>query len=258
MRMKVVFIGSGNVATHLALNLQSKGVIICQIYSRTAANAEALATKIGTSFTSDISKLERNADIYIYALKDNSFQEILHQIDLPHALHVHTAGSLPMNSFEGYAQKYGVFYPLQTFSINRQVDFAQIPICIEANSPETEKILLDLAHLLTQKTYIINSEQRIKLHLAAVFACNFTNYMYDIAAQLIDKEIFGFDILQALIVETADKVMTMTPRKAQTGPAVRFDKNIIEKHLSLLDKTPAFKSIYQELSENIYQTHIEK
>ena len=257
--MKAVILGSGNVASHLAIALQAKGVIICQIYSRTSKNAETLAKKINTPFTSEISDIYRNADIYIYALKDSSFLKLLKKFDLPNsALHIHTSGSISMKDFYGYADKYGVLYPLQTFSIKKEINFSNVPICIEAIDTDVEKQIIELAHLLSQKTYIINSEKRKKLHLAAVFACNFTNYMYDISFDLVMSAGVDFDIMKPLIAETADKINFLTPREAQTGPAVRYDENIINKHISLLHRKKNLKDIYKLLSNNIHKRHNKK
>jgi len=256
--MKAVFIGAGNVATHLALALQNKGVTISQIFSRTSSNAQVLAEKLGISFTSEINELDKSADIYIYAIKDGALRHLISKIALPKALHVHTAGSISLRVFEGYAERCGVIYPLQTFSKNKMVDFSQIPICIEANSPEVEQELLEIAHLLTKKTFILNSEQRKKLHLSAVFACNFTNHMYAIAADLVESAGLPFEILQPLIAETADKIKTMSPRDAQTGPAVRFDEETITKHLSMLKEKAELLQIYKDLSLNIHQKHKKK
>lgn len=256
--MKAVIIGSGNVATHLALAFQKKGIIISQVYSRTSANAELLAQKLNTSFTTHTSGIDRNADIYIYALKDSSFLNLLKRFDLPKAIHVHTSGSIPMKDFYGYTDRYGVLYPLQTFSINKEIDFSNVPICIEANSEKLENELIQLAKLLTTKTYILSSEQRRKVHLAAVFACNFTNYMYDIAHDIVLGAGIEFDILKPLIMETADKINTLSPREAQTGPAIRYDENIINKHLIMLDNRKHWKAIYRKLTTNIHNRHAKK
>lgn len=256
--MKAVIIGSGNVATHLALAFQKKGIIISQVYSRTSANAELLAQKLNTSFTTHTSGIDRNADIYIYALKDSSFLHLLKRFNLPKAIHVHTSGSISMKDFYGYTERYGVFYPLQTFSINKEIDFSNVPICIEANSEKLENELIELAKLLTTKTYILSSEQRRKVHLAAVFACNFSNYMYDIAHDIVLGAGIEFDILKPLIMETADKINTLSPKEAQTGPAIRYDENIINKHLIMLDNRKHWKAIYKKLTKNIHNRHAKK
>jgi len=255
--MKVVFIGSGNVATQLSLALQSKGITISQIYSRTLANAKDLADKLNTDYTNEITEIYQHADIYIYALKDSNFVNFLQKFNLPkEAIHIHTAGSIHISDFEGFTSRYGVFYPLQTFSKNKSVDFSELPICIESSNDQVQAEVLKLAYLLTQKVFIINSDQRKQLHLAAVFACNFSNYMYDIASELVGKAGIGFEILQPLILETANKVMILNPYDAQTGPAVRYDRKTIKTHLWLLRGFPEFKNIYLELSKNIHNRHI--
>jgi predicted short-subunit dehydrogenase-like oxidoreductase (DUF2520 family) len=252
---KVVIIGSGSLATHLALTLHANGVLISQIYSRTSTNAEILADKVGCSYTSNISNLFSNADIYIYAINDNSLLKLLKKFELPDAIHIHTSGSLSISIFDGYAKKYGVLYPLQTFSKKRAVDFTNVPILIEACNSEIESDIYNFSKLISPKIYSITSEQRSKIHLAAVFACNFTNYMYDIAFDIVSKSGIGFEILQPLILETADKIKTLTPKDAQTGPAVRYDQNIIKKHLSLLNRSNDKKEIYKLLSKSINDRH---
>jgi predicted short-subunit dehydrogenase-like oxidoreductase (DUF2520 family) len=256
--MEVVLIGSGSVATHLGLALKAKGVKISQVYSRSVKNAKMLSEKLDTSFITDISDIYRDADIYIYALTDSAFKSILRKIEMPEGIQVHTAGCIAMNEFEGFTSKFGVFYPLQTFSINKPVDFSQIPIFIEACNMEVQQQLLELAKLISDKTYLVNSENRRKLHLAAVFACNFTNYMYNIASDILDDSGFSFEIIQPLIAETAEKIKTLNPYDAQTGPAVRMDEKTISKHLSLLNKKPDLKKIYKLLTKNIYSRHKKK
>ena len=253
--MEIVLIGSGSVATHLGLALKSKGVIIKQVFSRNPANAENLARKLETTFIDDISDLYMDADIYIYALKDSALKTILRKMNIPRGIHVHTAGSVPMYDLEGFTALFGVFYPLQTFSIKKEIDFSKVPMCIEASNAETQMVLVDLAKLLTDKIYIINSEQRKQLHLAAVFACNFTNYMYDIAAQILEKSDVKFEIIEPLIAETADKIKSLNPYDAQTGPAVRFDENTIDRHLHMLKKNPDIKKVYDLLSKSIHLRH---
>jgi len=253
--MEIVLIGSGSVATHLGLALQSKGIVIKQVFSRNSENARNLADKLGTTYIDDIEDLYMDADIYIYALKDSALKTVLRKMEIPNGVHVHTAGSIPMSDFEGFTSRYGVFYPLQSFSIQKTVDFSNIPICIEACDAEVQQILYDLAKLLTDKIYTVNSEQRKKLHLAAVFACNFTNYMYDIASQILDDSDIQFEIIQPLIAETAEKIKTLSPFDAQTGPAVRFDETTIARHLHMLNKTPEISKIYSILSKEIHSRH---
>ena len=254
--MKLVFIGSGNVATQLGLALQSKGITISQIYSRTESNAKDLADRLECEYTSDIEEINRHADIYIYALKDSSLGNFLRKFSLPEgAIHIHTAGSIHISDFEGFTSKFGVFYPVQTFSKDKRVDFSEIPICIEASTEQVEKQLIELAYTLTKRVYNLDSEQRRQLHLAAVFACNFSNYMYDIASELVVKAGIGFEILHPLILETANKINVLTPYKAQTGPSVRYDKKTIKSHVWMLRNLPELRKIYLVLSNSIHNRH---
>ncbi|HLP04640.1 MAG TPA: DUF2520 domain-containing protein [Paludibacter sp.] len=253
--MKAVFIGSGNVATHLSLALQKKGVATTQVFSRTLANASLLAQKLNASYTNDPAQLDRNADIYFYALKDSALAHFLKEVHLPDAMHVHTAGSVSLSIFKELTAHYGVFYPLQTFSKNKEIDFSQIPICIEASNARMQEKLLEIANLLSNKTMIISSDQRKVLHIAAVFACNFSNYMYDIASELLNDVGVGFDILKPLIEETAEKITKLSPYDAQTGPALRYDKTTIQKHVNMLKCYPEIRSIYKDLSKAIYKRH---
>jgi predicted short-subunit dehydrogenase-like oxidoreductase (DUF2520 family) len=253
--MKAIFIGSGSVATHLSLALKEKGITISQVYSRTQSNAELLAKKLDCPYTTEVYDIKTDGDIYFYALQDTAFKRFIRDFDMPDAIHVHTAGSVSVSEFNGFAIKYGVFYPLQTFSKDKAVDFKEIPICIEASNTEIQQQLHEIAKLLSEKIYIITSEQRKKLHLAAVFACNFTNYMYDISSKLLEDSGILFEIIQPLIAETADKIKTLTPYDAQTGPAVRYDESIIKKHLYMLNKKTEYKKIYKLLSKSINKRH---
>lgn len=171
------------------------------------------------------------------------------------ALLVHTAGSIPMSIWEGKTSRYGVFYPMQTFSKQREVDFRTIPFFIESNSSEDTELLKAIASVLSEKVYEATSEQRRSLHLAAVFTCNFTNHMYALAAELLKKYNLPFDAMLPLIDETARKVHELEPKQAQTGPAVRYDENVINKHLEMLADEPEMRELYQLVSENIHRLH---
>lgn len=249
----IVFIGAGNLATNLAVALNRNGIPIAQVYSRTEDSAIALAGKVYCPYTTDIESIITGACIYICAISDNALIELIPRLTngRESSLWVHTAGSLPMEVW-GNLENYGVFYPLQTFSKNREVDFSKIPFFIEANNEKHTGMLIKLAKVLSDKVYGISSAQRMKLHLAAVFACNFTNYMYTVAADIVSEEKLPFEILLPLIDETASKVHELSPEQAQTGPAVRFDRNIIGKHLDILKEYPDIQRLYELLSTSIY------
>ena len=257
MQMKIIFVGAGNLATQLALTFAEKGVEILQVYSHSEENAKLLGEKIKCDFTHLLANVRTDADVYIYALKDAVLYEVQQQIQAPNAWHLHTAGSIPMTIFAKHHSKYGVFYPLQTFSKNKRVDFKNIPICIEASSEGGVGLLREMAQLISEKHYTIDSLQREKLHLAAVFTCNFTNRMYAIAQRILEEHGLPFELMLPLIDETARKVHSLLPCDAQTGPAVRFDKNVIDKHISMLHDEKLGK-LYQLISEDIYQANQEK
>jgi len=173
------------------------------------------------------------------------------ELNFKDKLVVHTSGSLPMDVLKEVSSNFGVFYPLQTFSKSRKADFKSIPICIEANTADNENHLVDLGTSISGNVQHINSEERKILHLAAVFACNFPNYMYTIAEQILARNKLDFNFLKPLIEETAAKVQTIDPHNAQTGPAKRGDKIIMNQHLELLKDSPGFKDIYKLISSEI-------
>lgn len=249
--MKIVFIGSGNLATNLAKALYDAGHHILQIYSYTEINAQKLATRVAATATHKLEALRDDADIYIFAVKDNVLQQIISQMPHKKGVWLHTAGSIPMDVFSPFHDEYGVFYPIQTFSKERSVEFSTIPIFIEASQPSVESIIDQLAQSISTQVRVLSSDKRKYLHLAAVFACNFTNHLYTLASEIVERENISFDALKPLIAETAAKIMDMAPQQAQTGPAIRMDKNVIDKHLQLLTDEE-LKEIYLQLSKSIY------
>ncbi|WP_106828020.1 Rossmann-like and DUF2520 domain-containing protein [Parabacteroides pacaensis] len=250
--MKVTFIGAGNLATRLALEMQKAGITIHQIYSRTLQSGEILALKLGCPYTDSIEQILPDADLYVFSLKDAVLDKIISQMVPNGGLWVHTAGSIPMSVFEGYASRYGVLYPLQTFSKEREVVFSRIPFFIEANNEEDVVFLASVAALLTSQVKVLPSAKRKMLHLAAVFACNFTNHMYALAARIVEEQDLPFDYLLPLIDETAAKVHFMLPSQAQTGPAIRYDQNVIQKHQEMLSEED-MQMLYEQISKSIYK-----
>lgn len=249
--MLITLIGAGNLATQLGLALKEKGHKFLQVYSKTTLSAENLADKLDALAVTIPGNI-KEADLYICALKDDAIQEVLSCINFEKGILVHTAGSLPMNILSNYSSTYGVIYPLQTFSKNRKANFNEIPLFIEANNPECMEIIKNVSSGLSGNVRILESEIRIQLHLAAVFACNFVNHLYAVSGELLNEQGLGFELLLPLIDETAKKVHEISPALAQTGPAKRFDKNIIEKHLSLLESHPEWMELYEKLSRDIY------
>ncbi len=250
----IIFIGAGNLATHLALALQKAGHSVWQIFSRTQASATALTKCLclpAEAAITSLSDLRTNADIYIYALRDEVLADIAAQIHVhPNALHLHTAGSMPLTVFGDDKPNAGVLYPFQTFSKDKDVDFQKIPILIEARTKSQEPRLKVLAQSISPMVYEADAAARGKLHIAGVFACNFVNCLYAIAEEQLANTGLPFEVLLPLIDETAAKVHTLSPRKAQTGPAIRKDESIMQAHLSKLN-TPEEQAIYRLLSQNI-------
>lgn len=265
--MKIVFVGAGRLATNLARALHEAGHSIEAVYSRTMASAEALCLLVGDCKspstcmpTDDIDALPRDADVYILAVKDDALPHLIDQLHrhCPDRLLLHTAGSVPMSVFGSHAQC-GVFYPMQTFSKERQVDFSRVHIFIEGSTPQALQTTRELAESINgggPQVTELTSDQRRLLHLSAVFACNFANHCYALAEKILAKEGIPFDVLLPLIDETTAKVHTMSPQQAQTGPAIRYDQSIISRQSQLLADDPLLQQVYDLMSQSIHQLAI--
>ena len=251
--MKVTLIGAGNLATQLGKSLKKAGVIISQVYSRTEDSARTLGELLEAEWLTDIKALHDEADIYIFSVKDSVLCELISEVCKGRGdkLFLHTAGSMPMSCFEGKALRYGVFYPMQTFSKTKDVDFELIPVFIEGNSIETEDVIRSLANKLTQRVIRLSSADRKYLHLAAVWACNFTNYCYTVASDILGEHGIPFDVMLPLINETTEKIQKISPKEAQTGPAVREDRNVMSKQLELMNGKEDLQELYKMLSKGI-------
>lgn len=255
---RVVIIGSGNVAWHLGKIIAAKGFDILQVYGRNKLTGMELAQETGSDFTPDISVIRKDADIYIFSVSDGSVGEIAAQLAPAAGIFIHTAGSVSIDVFKGCALQYGVLYPLQTFTRLRDIDFSNIPVFTEAESVTTLGALNDFASRLTNVVQKADSHARMILHLAAVFACNFTNHMYVTAEQLLKQSNIPFDVLMPLIRETADKVASISPVAAQTGPAVRKSLQVMDLHLKMLENNPSLAEVYEILSKSIMAAHERK
>jgi len=251
--IKVVIIGGGNVATHLAdVFINTAGISLVQMYNRSLSAIEPLQKD--TAITDDIDYLKK-ADVYIIAISDNAIEQLSSKINAGKTIVVHTSGSTSMNALNRH-KNYGVFYPLQTFSKDNPIDFSSIPICLDANNSVNLSLLKKLAKKISQSLHIVNSEQREQLHTAAVFVNNFVNHLYHIGNEICTKHEIESDILQPLIQETARKAARFSPYTAQTGPARRGDRLTIEKHLEKLSKNQ--QEIYKLLSHSIAATYGKK
>jgi predicted short-subunit dehydrogenase-like oxidoreductase (DUF2520 family) len=255
--MKIVFIGAGNLASCVSMEMQRVGITVAQIYSRTPEHAQLLAKKLNCPWTSDLGGVVADADLYIFAIKDSALAEALPLIKPNNGLWVHTSGGVPMNIFQGYAARYGVFYPLQTFTKARKVMLDGTPIFLEVSNPKDMKMLKQIAIALSGNAQEADSQKRQHIHLAAVFACNFSNHMYTLAAKLLAEQGVDHNVLLPLIAETAGKIGDMTPQHAQTGPAARNDRSVITKHLKMLEAEPGMQTIYKLISQSIYTEKIQ-
>lgn len=258
MKYNICFIGAGNLATNLSTELQKHGHKIVQVYSRSKQSAQSLASLLNTKYTTSTTEITAQTDVYVIALKDSAMHEVLSRINCRDKLLIHCSGGLPLSVLKEYSVNSGVLYPLQTFSKSREVDFSQIPVFVEGSSTITEDILIDIATSISKNVSVLNSEKRKSLHISAVFACNFVNHMYALAGEFLNSKNIPFSVLKPLIDETASKVQEMNPIVAQTGPAVRFDENIINAHLSQLKDFPEHQELYKSISKSIFNHHQEK
>ncbi len=246
----VVIIGSGNIAYHLAKAFgKSSDIHIIQRYSRNILS--------DPNFDSNIPKTDHidnlvSADIYIIAINDDAISAFSKQLTFTKGLVVHTSGSKSLNILKCKANK-GIFYPLQTFSIDRDLNYEHIPICIETENTSDLKLLKSLARSISKNVYEVNSQQREKLHIAAVFANNFSNHMFKLASDICIENNISFDVLKPLIFETTQKLQTLSPYEAQTGPAKRNELTVIEKQIQQLDSNK--KEIYNLVTKSIIKTY---
>ncbi len=246
--MVVSIVGAGGVATSLGVALQGGGHEVRQVWSRTEASARELAQRLSCAYTTDIKSLDPHVDYVLISVKDSEVGRLASQ--LPDDVFViHTAGSVPLSVLP--QARAGVIYPLQSFSRRRTVDVSEVPLFIETKQSDDLLPLLRLAETLNRECYYLNSDDRLHLHLAAVFASNFANHCYDLASRHIEQADLPFEVLLPLIDETARKVHELPPRQAQTGPAARWDEGVMSAHLGLLQGRE--RELYRLLSESIHE-----
>lgn len=256
---KVTIVGAGNVAHNFALAFRNAGYIIHEVYSRTQRSAMLLSQAMNTDYTTDISKLSKDTDLFILAVNDDALADVVCSIQIKDVPIVHTSGSTPIDVFEpcGF-ERYGIFYPVQSFQKNETESLEPIPICVEANNSKTEDLFLSLAKSLSTKVYAMDSEKRKALHVAAVFANNFSNHLFHIASEILAKKHIPFDVIRPLVEKTADKIKNEKPINTQTGPAVRNDKKVIDSHLEYLAKNPEYQKIYDLITTDIFKAQQNK
>jgi predicted short-subunit dehydrogenase-like oxidoreductase (DUF2520 family) len=252
--MNISFIGSGNLAWHLAPALDNVGFVVKEVYSRNPQHAQQLTERLyqaEVKATLDFSTSD--SSLFIVAVSDDAIKSIAQEIILPdEAVLVHTSGSQPLSELEFSATpNIGVFYPLQTFSKQKRVDFKNIPIFIESRNEETNEVLHLIAKEVGKQVRKIGSEERKALHVAAVFASNFTNHMLSISKNIMQQNSLEYDWLKPLITETIQKSLALDPESVQTGPAKRGDLEILDNHLEFLKEDEAVAEIYKIVSQHI-------
>ena len=252
--MKLVCIGSGNVATHMAQAFKDAGVKVLQVWSRQVDHAAVLANKVDAAVLDDLDGADQNADLYLICVKDDAIADVAAKLKNVKGLVVHTSGSTDMSILNGCA-RYGVLYPLQTFSIAKELDFSQVPLCIEASNTEELETLNGIARRISTNIYKATSGQRRSLHLAAVFASNFSNHLYHLSQLIVEEQGLDFSMLKPLIMETAEKVQQGLPLLVQTGPAIRHDEQTMQKQMAMLQSKHELSEIYKILSDSIKKTH---
>lgn len=247
----ITLIGAGNVGTHLAKRLSETGYRVAEVFSRDKAKAEALAKTVGAVAIDQLSEVSAHAGLYLLAVRDDVIAETgrrLSEAGISEGLFAHTSGATPASVLQPYAARYGIFYPLQTFSSQRTPDFSEIPVCIQASKPEDEVLLKKIAERIGKQSVAIGEQQRIALHVAAVFVNNFSNYLYKTGERILEKEELDFELLIPLIRETAEKIRHLPPEAAQTGPAVRGDDKTIARHLAYLQEMPDESKLYEMIT----------
>jgi len=251
----IAFAGSGNVAWHLAQALYLQGFTISGVWSRDFSNASLLAQACNSLACSEISDLRQNSDLIVIAVPDDAIEEIASAIGAYEGLVVHTAGSVSIDVLKNSFENAGVFYPLQTFSKEIPVAILEVPFFIEASNNQDSENLMLVASKLSAKVYLANSHQRMLLHVAAVFAGNYSNLMYVIGNQLLKNSNLPSEVLHPLISATANKAITGNPLQTQTGPARRNDTFTIEKHLVALASMPEYAELYRNLANLISKNY---
>lgn len=246
-------VGAGNVGTALAVALRRAGVEVRAVWSRCAANAEALARRVEAVAAADLRSMSERADVCIIAVSDNAIADVAQRLALGPATVVHTSGGTSIDVLRRFEHR-GVVYPFQTFSKGVNIDFGRVPVMVEAGCADDERRLLDLADQLSAKTMLAGSEQRLALHVAAVLAANFSNHLIALASEYLNSHGIDPTLLHPLLRQTVDKACTMPPLAAQTGPAARHDTATIGRHLEAISGTE-LADIYQLLTESIIRHH---
>ncbi len=251
MSYRIGFIGAGKVAWHLAPALKNSGNRILQVISRSALSAQKLGDRVGCEHTDKITRLDKDIEILFLTVADHNLVELINDISDYRGIVVHTSGTFSAMRFACQKYKYGGMYPMQTFTIGRKLDLSNVPVFIEGSEPEVSEILIELASGFTSQVHLVGHEERRWMHLAAVWASNFTNHMLVNAYGIMNEHSMPVEWLEPLIRETFNKALEMGPVKAQTGPAVRHDKGTLKKHVDLLSYSQELQVLYKRITDSI-------
>ena len=255
--MKISIIGAGNVATQLAFAFKKAGHTLVQIYNRSDESGKELAHAVGAAFTSDSYQLLQT-DVYLIAVKDDAIAELASQLQSQGKIVAHTSGSMSKDLLQVSSSNYGVFYPLQTMTKVSKIDFKNVPFLIEGSNEQTTKTLEKLAQSISQNIHVVDEQQRQWVHVAAVFANNFTNHLFGLSESLLLAQGLPFEILKPLIFSFIQNMQEYSPQQLQTGPAARGDVQTINNHLLLLADDERLKKIYEILTNSIITSVTQK
>lgn len=244
----ITIVGAGNVGWHLARAFYQKGYTIKEIWSRTFENARELASKVNSNAVESVKDLSKDTDLFVVCVSDSVIPWVVSTLDASDIMVVHTAGSVDMSVLQPLSSHIGVFYPLQTFSRHIPLNLSEVPFCIEASGSQELALLGKLASTLSNVVKPTNSDQRLLLHVAAVFASNYSNLMYILSNEILKPAGLNFELLKPLVAETARKVQTNDPSRVQTGPAKRDDQPVLDKHMEILSTMPEHRELYTRLA----------
>jgi len=254
-KYKVVLVGAGKLANHLGPHLKKIGHDVVQVYNKTLSKAQNLAEKLSADAIDDLRNVDENADIYIIAVSDDAIAQIAKELNFVNGVVAHTSGTTGMEVLSGL-DNYGVFYPLQTFSENAELDMHQVPVIYEANNEHALSKLRHLAMDISNKTAFLNSDERKQLHVSAVFANNFTNHLWAVAQNILERNNIDQSLIVPLINETVNKIQSNPAKNMQTGPALRGDDTTTNEHLLALKDHPIQKGIYELLTHSIQNSKL--
>ncbi|MCS7035446.1 MAG: DUF2520 domain-containing protein [Saprospiraceae bacterium] len=251
--IRIVMVGAGRIATHLGRRLRAKGLRVVQVLNRSAAPAQALATELQADWSDDWSNITPQADWVILAVRDDAIADVGAQLSqyAPDSLFTHTSGATPGAVLAPYCRRYGVFYPLQSFSAEHVPLWSKVPFCVDASQAEDLAFLKKIAKIIGNLVYHITDEQRAVLHIAAVFANNFANHCFAVAERIMEQQGLPFEMLHPLMEETLIKALLDSPEHMQTGPAARGDMDTIQRHLQWLQAHPLWRDLYVDMSRSI-------